>query len=58
MAAAVESIDLAPVRATVHAPFAVLLDGEGVVKAKGLVNTREQLESLFNASFLPPAKTQ
>lgn len=31
-------------------PFAVLLDGEGVVKAKGLVNSREQLESLFNAA--------
>ena len=31
-------------------PFAVLLNGEGVVKAKGLVNTREQLESLFNAA--------
>ena len=31
-------------------PFAVLLGGEGVVKAKGLVNTREQLESLFNAA--------
>lgn len=31
-------------------PFAVLLDGEGVVRAKGLVNTREQLESLFNAA--------
>ena len=30
-------------------PFAVLIDGEGVVRAKGLVNTREQLESLFNA---------
>lgn len=30
-------------------PFAVVLDEEGVVKAKGLVNTREQLESLFNA---------
>ncbi|MBL1268041.1 methylamine dehydrogenase accessory protein MauD [Vreelandella arctica] len=30
-------------------PFAVILDEEGVVKAKGLVNTREQLESLFNA---------
>ena len=29
-------------------PFAVLLDDEGVVRAKGLVNTREQLESLFN----------
>lgn len=30
-------------------PFAVVIDGEGVVRAKGLVNTREQLESLFNA---------
>ncbi len=30
-------------------PFAVLLDEQGVVRAKGLVNSREQLESLFNA---------
>ena len=30
-------------------PYAVLLDGEGVVRAKGLVNTREHLESLFEA---------
>lgn len=30
-------------------PYAVLIDGAGVVRAKGLVNTREQLESLFNA---------
>jgi methylamine dehydrogenase accessory protein MauD len=30
-------------------PFAVLLDNRGVIKAKGLVNNREQLESLFNA---------
>ncbi|MRW89233.1 redoxin domain-containing protein [Duganella sp. FT80W] len=30
-------------------PFAVLLDADGVVRAKGLVNNREQLESLFNA---------
>lgn len=30
-------------------PFAVLLDSAGTVKAKGLVNNREQLESLFNA---------
>lgn len=33
-------------------PFAVLLDGEGVVRAKGLINSREQLESLFNAKEL------
>jgi len=31
-------------------PYAVLLDGAGVVRAKGLVNTREHLESLFEAS--------
>ena len=34
----------------VHAaPFAVIIDQEGVVKAKGLVNTVEHLESLLNA---------
>jgi len=33
-------------------PFAVLIDGEGIVRAKGLVNSREQLESLFNAKEL------
>ena len=31
-------------------PFAVLLDAEGTVRAKGLINTREQLDSLFNAA--------
>jgi len=30
-------------------PYAVLLDTDGVVTAKGLVNNREQLESLFTA---------
>lgn len=30
-------------------PFAALVDGDGVVRAKGLVNTREHLESLFEA---------
>lgn len=30
-------------------PYAVLLDEAGVVRAKGLVNTREHLESLFEA---------
>ncbi len=33
-------------------PFAALIDGEGIVRAKGLVNSREQLESLFNAKEL------
>lgn len=30
-------------------PYAVLLDEHGVVRAKGLVNSREQFDSLFNA---------
>ena len=30
-------------------PYAVLIDGAGIVRAKGLVNTREHLESLFEA---------
>jgi methylamine dehydrogenase accessory protein MauD len=30
-------------------PFAVLIDEAGVIRAKGLVNTREHLESLFEA---------
>lgn len=31
-------------------PFAVLIDADGKVRSKGLVNSREQLESLFTAS--------
>jgi len=31
-------------------PFAVLLDADGIVCAKGLINSREQLDSLFNAA--------
>ncbi|QJR17396.1 methylamine dehydrogenase accessory protein MauD [Pelagibacterium halotolerans] len=31
-------------------PFAVLFDEHGTIRAKGLINNREQLESLFNAS--------
>ena len=39
-------------------PFAVLLDGQGMVRAKGLINTREQLESLFNAKEIGAASIQ
>jgi methylamine dehydrogenase accessory protein MauD len=39
-------------------PFAVLIDGEGIVRAKGLVNNREQLESLFNAKEMGVASIQ
>ncbi len=30
-------------------PYAVLIDRDGVIRARGLVNTREHLESLFEA---------
>ena len=30
-------------------PYAVLIDGRGFIRSKGLVNTREHLESLFEA---------
>jgi methylamine dehydrogenase accessory protein MauD len=30
-------------------PFALVIDPGGIVRSKGLVNNREQLESLFNA---------
>lgn len=39
-------------------PYGVLIDGSGVVKAKGLINNREQLESLFNARDLGVASVQ
>ena len=39
-------------------PYAALIDGAGVVRAKGLINTREQLESLFNARDLGVASVQ
>ncbi|MES1924918.1 methylamine dehydrogenase accessory protein MauD [Salinisphaera sp. T31B1] len=39
-------------------PYAVVIDRQGVVRAKGLVNTREQLESLFNAHDMGVASIQ
>lgn len=39
-------------------PFAVLLDRQGIVRGKGLVNSREQLESLMNANDLGHASIQ
>jgi methylamine dehydrogenase accessory protein MauD len=33
-------------------PYAVLLDGAGVIRAMGIVNTREHVESLFEADRL------
>jgi methylamine dehydrogenase accessory protein MauD len=43
------SADLGMTYRVQRLPFAVLTDRQGVVRAKGLVNNREQLESLFNA---------
>jgi methylamine dehydrogenase accessory protein MauD len=39
-------------------PYAALIDGSGEVRAKGLINNREQLESLFNARDLGVASVQ
>ncbi len=39
-------------------PYTVLLDERGIVRAKGLVNSREQLESLFTAKDLGVASIQ
>lgn len=43
------STDLGMAYRVQRLPFAVLLDKDGVIKAKGLINNREQLESLLNA---------
>ena len=39
-------------------PWAVLVDGDGLVRAAGLVNTREHLESLFEAAASGVATVQ
>ncbi len=39
-------------------PYAVLIDHEGVIQAKGLVNTREHLESLVEARDTKTASLQ
>ncbi|MCP3984670.1 MAG: methylamine dehydrogenase accessory protein MauD [bacterium] len=39
-------------------PYAVLIDGAGRVAAKGIVNTREHIESLFEAERLEVASIQ
>lgn len=39
-------------------PYAVLIDAEGTLKAKGLVNSREHLDSLFETELLGAATLQ
>jgi methylamine dehydrogenase accessory protein MauD len=39
-------------------PYAVLIDERGIIRAKGMINTREHLESLFNAKELGVGSVQ
>jgi methylamine dehydrogenase accessory protein MauD len=39
-------------------PFAVLIDANGVLRARGIINSREHLESLFEAKRLGVASLQ
>ncbi len=39
-------------------PFAALIDAQGVLRARGIVNSREHLESLFEAKRLGFASIQ
>jgi hypothetical protein len=39
-------------------PFAALIDGEGMLRARWIVNSREHLESLFEAKRLGFASIQ
>jgi methylamine dehydrogenase accessory protein MauD len=39
-------------------PFAALIDQAGILRARGLVNSREHLESLFEAQRLGVASLQ
>ena len=39
-------------------PYAVLIDAQGVLRARGIVNSREHLESLFEAKRLGVASLQ
>lgn len=46
------STDLSRTFKVSRLPFAVLIDEDGIIRAKGLVDDREQLESLFSAKGL------
>ena len=39
-------------------PYAVLIDESGAIRAKGMINNREQLESLFNAKEMGVGSVQ
>ena len=46
------SADLGMTYRVSRLPYAVLIDERGMIRAKGMINTREHLESLFNAKEL------
>jgi len=52
------SADLGMTYRVSRLPYAVLIDQRGVIRAKGLINTREHLESLFNANELGVGSVQ
>lgn len=52
------SADLGMTYRVSRLPYAVLLDEHGIIRAKGLINNREQLESLFNAKEIGVASVQ
>jgi methylamine dehydrogenase accessory protein MauD len=52
------SMDLGLRFAVSKLPYAVLVDAAGVLRAKGIVNTREHLESLFEAEALGVSSLQ
>jgi hypothetical protein len=51
-------LDIAPPAETGWLPFAALLDALGRLRARGVVNSREHLESLFEAQRLGVASLQ
>jgi methylamine dehydrogenase accessory protein MauD len=52
------STELGVVYQVAKLPYGVLIDGEGVLRARGLVNTREHLESLLEAMARGVASVQ
>lgn len=52
------SADLGMTYRVSRLPYAVLLDEQGIIRAKGLINNREQLESLFNAKEIGVTSVQ
>jgi len=52
------SADLGMTYRVSRLPYAVLIDERGTIRAKGLVNSREHLESLFNAKELGVGSVQ